>query len=260
MFHVMLKKEASKIEKKAVKSNEKYYEMILDWFRQQLILGELKEGDIIPSERELATKFGVSRVPVREALRILEYIGIISNGPDGMEIQRVDIQILNPKVNFASMVTMETITNLFEVRIFMESAAAYYAALRHTKEDIQRMRASIQLMSDVIEDSDADEASITKTSHDFHLCVIAAAKNPVLENMYKNLYDLLEVSKHYTMVRTHVSDSTLMDHEAILYKIESGNAEEASKYMKFHLNRALKKLTAESSQTNVGIGEYGSVE
>ena len=74
----------------------------------------------------------------------------------------------------------------------------------------------------------------------FHLRVITAAKNPVLENLYRSLYDLLEISKQYTMRPESVSDSTLMDHEAILYKIESGNADDASKYMKFHLSRALK--------------------
>ena len=58
------------MEKKA--SSNKYYETILDWFKSQIMSGELKEGDTIPSERELATRFGVSRVPVREALRILE--------------------------------------------------------------------------------------------------------------------------------------------------------------------------------------------
>ena len=58
-------------------ASNKYYEIILDWFKQQLMSGELKEGDVIPSERELAARFGVSRVPVREALRILEYIGIV---------------------------------------------------------------------------------------------------------------------------------------------------------------------------------------
>ena len=75
-------------EKKVSKTGNKYYEVILDWFRQQILSGQMKEGDTIPSERELAAQFGVSRVPVREALRILEYIGIISNGADGMIIQR----------------------------------------------------------------------------------------------------------------------------------------------------------------------------
>ena len=82
-------------EKKVSKTGNKYYEVILDWFRQQILSGQMKEGDTIPSERELAAQFGVSRVPVREALRILEYIGIISNGADGMIIQRVDVQLLH---------------------------------------------------------------------------------------------------------------------------------------------------------------------
>lgn len=232
-------------EKKASRSGNKYYEVILDWFRQQILSGQMKEGDPIPSERELASQFGVSRVPVREALRILEYIGIINNGPDGMTIQRVDVQLFTPGANFATEITQETIENLFEVRIFLESAAAYCAALRHTDEDIVQIREAIQAMSVAIDDPESDSESLTRSSHAFHLRVITAAKNPVLENLYRSLYDLLEISKQYTMRPESVSDSTLMDHEAILYKIESGNAEDASKYMKFHLSRALKRVMAE---------------
>lgn len=232
-------------EKKVSKTGNKYYEVILDWFRQQILSGQMKEGDTIPSERELASQFGVSRVPVREALRILEYIGIISNGVDGMIIQRVDVQLFTPGANFATEITQETIENLFEVRIFLESAAAYYAALRHTDEDIEQIRNAITAMSAAIDDPDADSEAFTRSSHAFHLRVIAAAKNPVLENLYRSLYDLLEISKQYTMRPESVSDSTLMDHEAILYKIESGNADDASKYMKFHLSRALKRVMAD---------------
>lgn len=228
------------MEKKA--SSNKYYEIILDWFKARIMSGELKEGDSIPSERDLAARFGVSRVPVREALRILEYIGIVSSTADGMTVQKVDIQLLNPRANFASEITKETIENLFEVRIFLESAAAYYAARRRTGEDIRLMRESVREMLEAIESPDQDEPAMIKASHEFHFHVIHAARNPVLDNMYRNLYDLLEVSKQYTIHSSQISSSTLMDHEAILSKIESGNAEEASKYMKFHLSRALEKL------------------
>ena len=245
---ISIEREGIIIDKKI--ATEKLYEKILDWFRQQLISGELKEGETIPSERELATQFGVSRVPVREALRILEYIGIISNGPEGMQIQRVDFQILNPKVNFASKITKETIISLMEVRMFLESGAAYYAALRRTDEDLNKMRACIRQMSKALENPNVDEETLIRSSHDFHFCVIEATKNPVLENMYRNLYDLLEISKQYTMNKSSVSDSTLMDHEAILYKIESCNPDEASRYMKFHLNRALMKVPTDGEKQN----------
>lgn len=224
---------------------EKYYEKILDWFKAQILSGGLKQGDTIPSERELAAQFGVSRVPVREALRILEYIGIIQNTADGMIVQPVNIQLLNPKADFAANITKETLKDLFEVRIFLESAAAYYAAERRTEEDIEKMRQSLQSMLQVLENPDGEEKALIEASHIFHFCVIAAAKNAVLENIYRNLYDLLEVSKQHTMNQNRVSDATLMDHEAILAKIENKNPEEAAKYMKFHLTRAMKKLESD---------------
>ena len=228
----------------------KYYEIILDWFKAQITSGALSAGDAIPSERELAAQFGVSRVPVREALRILEYIGIIENTPDGMKVQHTNLQLLNPTANFATEITRETIENLFEVRIFLESAAAYYAALRRTEDDLCSMRASVRDMLRAIERPVQEE--MIRASHQFHFCVIAAAKNAVLENMYRNLYDLLEISKQYTLGQHSVTESTLMDHEAILAKIEGGNAEEAAKFMRFHLNNALRRLNetpAEGSGT-----------
>ncbi len=228
------------MEKKA--PSDKYYEKILDWFKAQIISGNLKQGDIIPSERELAARFGVSRVPVREALRILEYIGIIQNTTDGMMVQEVNIQLFNPKVDFASQITRDTLEDLFEVRIFLESAAAYYAAKRRTEEDVDKMRASVQEMLQILETPDREEQELIQSSHAFHFCVIAAAKNAVLENIYRNLYELLDVSKQYTLGGHWVSDATLMDHEAILAKIESQNAEDAAKYMRFHLTRAMRKL------------------
>ena len=123
--------------------------------------------------------------------------------------------------------------------------AAYYAAKRRTDEDIRLMHESIHQMLEAIDSQSKDDEAIIKASHDFHFHVIEAAKNPVLSNMYRNLYDLLEISKQYTMKPTEVSDATVMDHEAILYKIESGNADEASRYMKFHLSRAMRKLNPE---------------
>ena len=224
------------------RKSPKYYEIILEWFKQQMTTGTLKEGDSIPSERDLAAQFGVSRVPVREALRILEYIGIVTNSSDGMVIQHVDVQMTAPKINFASEITRETMENLFEVRVFLESAAAYYAAIRRTEEDLKGLKKSIDLMADACLNGSQSDEKVIQASHDFHLRVIKAVKNPVLENMYRNLYDLLEISKYYTLNLADNLDSSLMDHEAIYYKIQNAEADMASKYMRLHLMRAKKKL------------------
>lgn len=64
-------------------SDRKYYQIILDWFQEQLATGALRKGDRLPSERELAQRLQVSRVPVREAMLILEHNGIITSSPKG---------------------------------------------------------------------------------------------------------------------------------------------------------------------------------
>ena len=136
---------------------EAYYEKILDWFKDQLITGALKEGDIVPSERDLAAQFGVSRVPVREALHILEFSGTISKTSGGMKIQVVNKQWVQPQVGFSPQMTQQSLEYLFEVRIFLESSAAQYAALRRTDEDIAQMRATIQKMLTAMNDPELRE-------------------------------------------------------------------------------------------------------
>ena len=222
---------------------EAYYEKILDWFKDQLITGALKEGDIVPSERDLAAQFGVSRVPVREALHILEFSGTISKTSDGMKIQVVNKQWVQPQVSFSPQMTQQSLEYLFEVRIFLESSAAQYAARRRTDEDIAQMRATIQKMLTAMNDPEqAGSDEIIRASHQFHRSMIRAAKNPILEELYGNLFDLLQYSKQNTLIVHHDLRSTVMDHEAILSRIESGNAAEAGQYVRFHLERALERL------------------
>ena len=226
---------------------EALYEKILDWFKEQTATGALKEGDMSPSERELAAQFGVSRVPVREALHILEFAGAIAKTPEGMQVQAVKSQWMQPQVSFSPQVSQGTLENLFEVRIFLESAAAQYAALRRTDEDIAEMRGTIQEMLAAMNDPEPTGIEeMVKASHHFHRCMIRATQNPILEEIYGNLFDLLQYSKQHTLALHHDLRSTVMDHEAILSRIESGNAVEAGQYVRFHLERAFERLRANS--------------
>ena len=71
-------------------NGSRYYEIIIDDIKSMILRGELKQGDRVPSERELAEKFNVSRVPIREALKILEYMGIIdSTQGDGTYVAKL---------------------------------------------------------------------------------------------------------------------------------------------------------------------------
>ena len=79
----------------------RFYEYVIDNIRQMIADGELKAGQKLPSERELAEKFNVSRVPIREALKILEYMGVLDSSPgDGTYVKNTSAQSLVSKMNF----------------------------------------------------------------------------------------------------------------------------------------------------------------
>ena len=72
----------------------RFYEYVIDNIRQMIADGELQAGQKLPSERELAEKFNVSRVPIREALKILEYMGVLDSSPgDGTYVKNTSAQV-----------------------------------------------------------------------------------------------------------------------------------------------------------------------
>ena len=114
----------------------RFYEYVIDNIRQMIADGELQAGQKLPSERELAEKFNVSRVPIREALKILEYMGVLDSSPgDGTYVKNTSAQSLVSKMDFSFDATADTIRDLLELRIVLETFAAYHAAQRRTDED-----------------------------------------------------------------------------------------------------------------------------
>lgn len=214
----------------------RYYEKIIESIRNMMISGEISAGGKLPSERELAEMFDVSRVPVREALKVLEYLGVIQNiRGDGMFIRNIDISSLIDKIDFAIETSSDTIKELFEVREALETTAAKLAALRRTEKDIKLITLIIEEMEKKIE---SGQDGVLETSHKFHNAVIKAAKNKVLYSVYDYLNEFLRASKEVTMRHAGRPEKSLDFHKKILEKIVEQDAEGAMNYMLEHLVEA----------------------
>ena len=222
--------------------NPRLFEQILEKIKALIINEHLSSGDRLPSERELAERFGVSRVPVREALKILEYIGILDGTQgSGFYVRDVQVSDLFNKVNFVFAATSKTIIELMEVRISLESDAAYYAALRRNEEDLAAMQESLQAirrLKRLNSNKEEDIEDLRQQSNNFHMAIIRAARNSVLQSVYTSLLDMLQLSRQYTFAHSTVSYNSLLAHEAIYEKILSGNAESARICMAEHLTEA----------------------
>ncbi|NCB62121.1 MAG: FadR family transcriptional regulator [Clostridia bacterium] len=229
-------------------SGGRYYEYVIDSIKEMISSGELKCGEKIPSERDLAVKFNVSRVPIREALKILEYMGILdSSRGDGTYVRNITVEDMIGKMDFALTATADTIMDLQEMRINLETFAAYNAALRRTDEDIDEIYQALSDMREAKKEPNMEDESVQNLrylSHQFHRLLIKAAHNSVLASIYENLFELLDISRQFTINTSGISYNSILAHEAVFNKIIQQDADGARDSMADHLSDVRIKLSA----------------
>ena len=117
--------------------------MVAAHLRRQIVLGELKEGDQLPSESVLMEEFGVSRPTLREAFRILEAEGAITvrrGVRGGARVQAPDINVAARQIGLLLQYRGALLSDVYEVRAVLEPAAARMAARRRTSADLARLQ------------------------------------------------------------------------------------------------------------------------
>lgn len=226
----------------------RYYETVIEGIKDMIARGELSRGDKLPSERELAERFNVSRVPVREALKILEYTGLLSSSRgDGTYVKNTVLEESVEKMAFSVSATTDALMDLLELRINLEAFAAYHAAQRRTEQDIEGLYQAIVDMRKAKKSPKLDGAAtqnLRRLSHEFHSRLVQAAHNRVLSSVYENLYELLDISRQFTSTSS-VSYNSILAHEALFHKIVQQDAEGARESMEEHLADVRVNLSAQ---------------
>ena len=195
-------------------------------------------GDKLPPERDLAKQLGVSRPSLREALQKLVCAGLLTTRHGGGTFvqEKSQVNFIDPLLNMFQE-QMEAKFDVLEVRHALEGTAAYYAALRHTEVDRQRIQHCFDFMIEMHgSPNPLDEA---KADAQFHLAISEAAYNPVLQHIMKNLFSLLENSithnldKLYTLPK--VFEPLSHQHERMMNKVLERDADGARRAAQEHL-------------------------
>lgn len=212
------------------------YVQIMDQIKAAIAGGDFKVGEAIPSEREMAQLFDVSRVPVREALKTLEFIGLIERVPGkGMVVRTFSMNELLASFNFIMVDPEATLLELFEVREALEGLAAKLAAQRRTPEDIRNMeRTLIQMEVEIRMGCEVDD-----TSNSFHTAMALSTHNEVFIKMYNYLQELLAFSRKRTLNDQARHETVLSFHRAIFEFVKAGDVEGAVEAMNRHMKDAL---------------------
>ncbi len=218
------------------------YEQVVQRLRDFIDVHELKPGDRLMSERELAERLGVSRTSVRQALTVLRVQGLVEirhgDGvylvePPGQVIPSLALEVANSEVDHPM---------IWEVREGIEVQAARLAARRRTDEDLGAMADALAAMAASV-DSDGD--GIIGDRH-FHRAVAQAAHNELLAQLHDQLRDLIDRTSEASLTRPGRPPISLHEHQEIFEAIERGDEEAAVELMRVHI--------VESGQRIYGVG------
>ncbi len=208
------------------------YEEIVRQIKQLISEGQLKSGDRLPPERDLAEKFVVSRTSVREALRALESLGLIEIRPgEGTFVREVSIDALVGPLALLLTTQREAIAELFEARRLLEPALAGLAAARATRDEIQEMD---RILEEQAKEIAAGNTGLAQDAA-FHAAIGAAAHNRAITRLAHAIMDLLSQSREESLNTPGRPTRSHQDHRRILAAITARDERAARQAMLDHL-------------------------
>jgi GntR family transcriptional repressor for pyruvate dehydrogenase complex len=221
---------------RAVKTS-RLYEQIVQQVEASILNGQLKPGDQLPAERDLAQSFGVSRTAVREAVRTLREKGLVepfsgrgtfvTNGTSQAIRQSLDLMI---RIN-----QQEGSAHLAELRLVLEPEIAGLAASRIEGQLLATMRDTVAIMERNLHDREA----YIEADLDFHLALAEAAGNPLILSLLDSIVGLVREQRSRIFEVEGGPERGQYHHKRILAAVEKRNSETARDAMREHLRQVL---------------------
>ncbi len=220
---------------------QRFSDQIAELIQKKILEDNLEIGTNLPSEKDMAAEFEVSRSVIREALRILEMSGLVDirKGPTG-GIFVTNVYHAPIKRSLSNMITSGDIAidHLFEARMLIEPRIAREAALHASEEDLRKLR-------DLFKDSEAhfdDPTRLKQNNLGFHLLLARASGNPVLSIMLESVIELL-VERIMDFVDLALERHFLSIHREIFQVIVDHLPDEAEKLIKADIQNVRQKIS-----------------
>lgn len=207
--------------------------------------GELKPGDRLPTERELAARLGIGRPSLREALSALNLVGILEQrqGRGTFLVTSLDRLPLEPYL-YQLLLNEGTFDELIEVRQLLEPGIAAIAAKRATDDAREEIRRLLELYEQEVEHGTEIDAEALAGA-EFHQALARATGNQTLARLVESLRDLLSATGH--VLGEHERGGSLEAHRALVKAVMERNAAEAERVMRKHLKDVASRLRASRS-------------
>ena len=221
----------------------KIYERIIE----QIVGGEFKLGDRLPSENQLGAEYSVSRAVVREALARLNADGVtLTRRGAGTYVRR------QPGREFLRLSPIGGIADLmrcFEFRVALEGEAASLAAQRRTDEDLKAIEEGFNELNRA---NAAGELGVDEDIH-FHAAIAAASRNQLfiqtLDALAIHVANGMKVTRNLSLSRSRGRLSMVQEeHSRVVAAIREGDREKARTAMRLHISNARNRALDDSTE------------
>ncbi|MFL9926692.1 FadR/GntR family transcriptional regulator [Herbaspirillum lusitanum] len=200
--------------RQAARHDQRRADIVIEFVRSAVSDGTLKPGDRLPTELEIAEALGVSRTPVREAMRVLETLGVLDISPgSGTYLKSGVGNSLSLLFMFQSLLQDPSAELLAELRTIFERACAEIAGVKATDEDLAAMRDAIARLEALHALPEPDIELIVDADLDFHRAVYAATHNPLISTLADYVLSMLRPWIHATQIKEGPEKSILL-HQA----------------------------------------------
>ena len=193
-------------------------DVVFNTLREAILKGELKPGERL-MELHLANRLGVSRTPIREAIRMLEQEGL------AVTIPRKGAQV--------AKMTEKDLQDVLEVREALDALAVVCACKRMTSEQMEELKVTMRAFEAATRGDDI--RNIVETDEAFHNVIYKAANNPKLEAIVNNAREQMYRYRYEYVKDTSIYKQLIEEHRAMIEGFEKHDVEFVKKIMHSHL-------------------------
>jgi GntR family transcriptional repressor for pyruvate dehydrogenase complex len=198
--------------------------------------GELRQGELLPSQRELSERLDVSRSSLREALSVLETLGVVQTEPRrGTRVIAMDASA-GPDLARWRFGKRYSPSEVYQFRFVTEGHAARLAAVRASPSELAALVRNLKDFKDAVREQDLVASS--QLDFGFHRLVMECSGNRVFADLYGSYGSVLLESQRLPLTRRERLWEPVTEHENVVHAIEKRDPDGAGYFMHVHIMRA----------------------
>ena len=200
------------------------YEDVAELIRQRIFSRQLAPGSWI-DELTIAKDYGISRTPLREALKVLATEGLVT-----MKVRRGA---------YVTEVSEQDLNEVYHLLSLLESDAAGVVAAKATQAQMDELKALHQQLEATVRPNKTDREKFFEINERFHMALLKIANNRWRDQMVADLRKVMKLNRHHSLFKAGRIEDSLAEHRAIMAALTARDAFAATECMKAHFQNGL---------------------